>query len=163
MSTARPLRPRSPSPFSTDCPQRNLSTGCPGSRMDCARHPCHQSAVHRPRPTMVTQSDDPAFEFAMNATCRPSGDTLKSTARFVWLEPSGGRIGNSTSSGTAGAAPRRLSSIVPPNVSARAAATIQPRRGSRAVTRLRADVCGTEGAAGVRAMCASAHSKSAAD
>ena len=33
----------------------------------------------------------PAFEFAMNATCRPSGDTLKSTARFVRLEPSGGR------------------------------------------------------------------------
>ena len=50
-----------------------------------------------------------------------------------------------------------------PNVSVRAAAAIQTRRGRRAVTRLRADVFGTDGAAGVRARCASARSRSAAD
>src|SRR4029077_16201950 len=75
-----------------------------------------------------THSDDPDFEFAMKATCRPSGDTANSTCGFVNFEPSGGRIGNSTSAGAASGGPRRLSSIVPPSATASAAATIQPRR-----------------------------------
>ena len=104
MSTARPLPPRSPSPFSTGCPQKNLRA----------------AANDR------THSDDPVFEFAMNATWRPSGDTLKSTASVVKREPSGGKMENSICSGAAGATLRRLSSIVPPNVRIRAAAMKGP-------------------------------------
>ena len=138
----RPVIHRSPAPCSPDRSQRILSTGCPGSRMDCARLPCPEAAVESTAASDRTHSDDPAFEVAMNATCRPSGDTAKSAAVARNSRPREGEWETRRARAPPAAHPDYSAASFHRTPRAMAAATIQASR-----SRLRADVSGATSAA----------------